>query len=370
MTQATIRDTREGYRLFLQYDGAIDMDELNERLAISGYLPVSSRTIRHYRNLFEAGFNRYISINRFEISRRSQPYDDLFYRSRYSYRPANIEVALLFPKNLSEIELVGQAIQVCDIGTLIHIRGDSALAMYEQLRPRYGDAVTVWSNETRRTVEGRVVESHLNYGQDGSLTGALIEIEYLGLLSVIEDIGSRQLPTERYWLEVVPIDGLRETMDELGRQFHSVFDVLEGLRAMLNEAAQESESDSYVSPPIVEELTVSSPASLILQVSPVLIELMIVVYGLLHMRNLWFKGSETKERVLQSRDQRIADETERRRNDQRIQEVENSTCNDLARAVLSAFPTSRSSSKKLRRIAHKEVILPLRRIRDMRFRKT
>ena len=69
MANATPRDTRAGFDIYQSADGAISLDDLNARLARAGYGPVARRTLTHYRHLVEAGYNRYIAINRFDVAR-------------------------------------------------------------------------------------------------------------------------------------------------------------------------------------------------------------------------------------------------------------------------------------------------------------
>ncbi len=67
MANATYRDCRAGFDVFRRYGGSIARDDLNVELVEAGYGVVSDRTFGHYRKLLRSGFDRYISINRFDI---------------------------------------------------------------------------------------------------------------------------------------------------------------------------------------------------------------------------------------------------------------------------------------------------------------
>ena len=71
MANATTRDARAGFAMYLQSSEGITLDVINARLEASGYGAIAQRTLTHYRKLVSAGFNRYISINRFDVARAS-----------------------------------------------------------------------------------------------------------------------------------------------------------------------------------------------------------------------------------------------------------------------------------------------------------
>ena len=86
MANATTRDARAGFAIYVQSSGGITLDAINARLEASGYGAIAQRTLTHYRNLVKAGFDRYISINRFDVARASRAYENMSTLSRYRYR--------------------------------------------------------------------------------------------------------------------------------------------------------------------------------------------------------------------------------------------------------------------------------------------
>ena len=77
MANATQRDSRAGFTIYRESGGGISRDALNDQLVSAGYGPVSDRTVTHYRSLLVAGFDRYISINRFDVARSASRFEDL-----------------------------------------------------------------------------------------------------------------------------------------------------------------------------------------------------------------------------------------------------------------------------------------------------
>ena len=61
-------DAAEGYRLYRQHQGDIELGEVNEYLTGLGLREVSPRMYIHYRRLFSHGYESYIPINRFDVA--------------------------------------------------------------------------------------------------------------------------------------------------------------------------------------------------------------------------------------------------------------------------------------------------------------
>lgn len=98
MANATYRDCRAGFDVFRRYGGSIARDNLNLELVEAGYGVVSDRAFRHYRKLLRSGFDRYISINRFDISRAAIPFEDASANPRYHFDQTDQGVRLLIAK--------------------------------------------------------------------------------------------------------------------------------------------------------------------------------------------------------------------------------------------------------------------------------
>ncbi len=61
-------DAAEGYRLYRQHSGGVELDEINEYLRGIGLREVSPRMYLHYQRLARFGYEAYIPINRLDVA--------------------------------------------------------------------------------------------------------------------------------------------------------------------------------------------------------------------------------------------------------------------------------------------------------------
>ena len=297
MANATTRDARAGFAIYLQASGGIQLDEINARLETSGYGRIAQRTLTHYRNLVKAGFNRYISINRFDVARASRAYDNMSSLSRYRHRSTHRQVEIFFTKKTKYLELTGTITEVSDAGGIVQFSGDDMIDKLRYFKPGTGDSVIVRRPDQDRHIEGVVVDSDLK-----SLP-AFVEIEYSGLVSLDHLTGGVSLPTLPAWIRISAEDSISPTIDVVGRRLHYFFDLLEGVRAVLNETGRQCDQVIYASPPTVEEIRLASPALLLLHLPPELLYLMplpligglYVLPKTIEMRKSWHEGTKEKK---------------------------------------------------------------------------
>ncbi len=291
MANATPRDARAGFAIYRQRDGAIELDAINSRLEESGYGRIAQRTLTHYRNLVKAGFNRYISINRFDVARASRPYENMSTLSRYRYHAVGQEIIVIFSKNSEILEVQGQMIESGDVGAVLTFSNEESLQKLRQYTPRPGVYLTLHKVNSPTSISATVIECDLESSP------VLLEVEYTTLVSLAEIEDS--VPSHSVLAEFTLIsgtDGL-EAMDVIGRRLHNFFDLLEGMRALLNEAGRYSGDDMYAAPPVVHEIRISSPAVLLLQVSHDLISLVpwpLLIALFPAWRKTWYKGTREK----------------------------------------------------------------------------
>ncbi len=216
MANATPRDTRAGFDSFKSSGGQIALDDLNAQLYEAGYGPVSKRTHRHYRNLIDAGFSRYISINRFDVARAADPYGDPSSNARYFYEESDQGVRVVFAKSNKLMETFGRATEVGEVGALLRVEERDVIDGLRKMKPQAGDMVTVRFLEMGRSVGGTVVEA------DVKSEPSVVEIEY-GRLITIASLGlGDPLPTaEARFVLSGPADD-DTTLDVTGqRLYHS-----------------------------------------------------------------------------------------------------------------------------------------------------
>lgn len=297
MANATTRDARAGFAIYLQSPEDTSLDTLNARLRDSGYGPIAQRTLTHYRNLARAGFNRYISINRFDVARASRAYENLSSLGRYRYHRTHRTVDVLFAKNNRLLETKGQIIEVGDVGAILEFTDDDAVEALDTFRPRSGDSVSLRQRETAVAIAGSVIDSDLNR------VPVVVEIEYDRLLSVEGFTANSALATAPIWIRIQADELAPPTLDTVGRRLHYFFDLLEALRAVFNEAGRQCDTTMYASPPTIQELRLASPALLLLQLPPELAMLMpwTILGGMyllpktIEMRKTWHEGTAIKK---------------------------------------------------------------------------
>lgn len=342
MANATTRDARAGFAIYLQRDGAIGLEAINSRLEESGYGHIAQRTLTHYRNLVRAGFNRYISINRFDVARASRPYENMSTLSRYRYRRIDRDVSVVFSKGGELLEVRGKVTEAGDVGAVIAFSGEDVLQELRQYAPRSGTSLNLYHAKAPSAVSAAVIDCDL------ASSPALAEIEYTTLVSLaeIENIS----PLQDFLVEFKILSGDQDpaTIDVIGRHLHNFFDLLEGIRTLLNEAGRHSTQPTYAAPPVVQEIRMASPAALLLQVPPELISLVswpLLIALLPSWRKAWHKGTRKKrEAQLVNAKRHIAEldlEAKRAESNLYLEIVEN---------VRTQLPNSRIPDDKLREI--------------------
>ena len=291
MANAKTRDARAGFAIYLKSSEGITLDAINARLESSGYGTIAQRTLTHYRNLVKAGFDRYISINRFDVARASRAYENMSTLSRYRYRSTDQEVSVLFSRGSWLLEAQGKLTESGDVGSVIEFSDEDVLAELQRFRPRSGVAVTLYHANGPKSINGVVIDCDL------TSRPALVEIEYATLVSLAEIEDSRPLQHRLVQFRLISEDQDVTTIDVIGRRLHHFFDLLEGIRALLNEAGRYSEEYTYAAPPVVQEIRVASPAVLLLQVPPELVSLVswpLLLALLPSLRKVWHQGTREK----------------------------------------------------------------------------
>ena len=293
MANATTRDARAGFAIYLQSSEGVTLDEINARLEASRYGTVAQRTLTHYRKLVSAGFNRYISINRFDVARASRAYENMSSLGRYRYRPTRQEISIVFAKGSRFFEARGYVVEVGDVGAMIEFSDEHQIVGIQRFKPSRGDRVILSYAGSIEASTGVVVDSDLESDP------VLVEIEHARLISVaeIEDLPS--LPTTSFRFRLIAASDNTITIDVLGRRLQHFFDLLEGVRALLNEAGRQSDAYAYAAPPVVMEIRLASPAVLLIQLPPELVSIISwsLLAGILAttMRKKWHEGTLIKK---------------------------------------------------------------------------
>jgi hypothetical protein len=259
---ASQRDTRAGFEIYRATGGAIGVDDLNLRLADGGHKPVSLRTYNHYRSLLQAGYTRYVSINRFDVARASEPYESASGNGRYSYRATDLAVRAVFAKSSKVLDASGRSVEIGDVGALLRFDDPVAVTGLRAFKPQPGGALSVRFPVAERTVPARIVEA------DVQARSATVEVEFAHLISIAGVGAASALPVveTRFTLEGQP-SATSPSLDELNRRLYHFLELIEGLRALVNRAGESPPRPAYAEPPVLDHLTAASPPVLSLRLA-------------------------------------------------------------------------------------------------------
>lgn len=255
MANATTADARAGYEVYRTSGFTASRAAINDALEQAGHNPVSDRMHRHYRQLAAAGFDRYISINRFDVSRASEPYSSLSAKSQYQYLETGAGVRVTFPRGRNLVEAFGRADRIGESGLIVTFTDSSTVEALSAkgTRPNVAEWVRVDMLDPSRQVEGRIIEVERTEDQ------VTLEVEFDRLQSIAEYVDREPLEMSSYEFRVIAGDFDEPTVDVIGRQLYSLFELIETARSIVNEAAHVAEGDYYASVAKVDRLSMQSP---------------------------------------------------------------------------------------------------------------
>ncbi len=294
MANATPRDSRAGYSIYRGSGGQLSRNDLNDQLTKAGYGPISDRTMSHYRALFDAGFDRYISINRFDVARSASRFDDLGASPRYGSQSSGEGVRLIIAKGDQLWDATAIVESVSETGAVLRFADPQYASGLEALKVRSSDYVYLNFLETGRSETARVVEV------DTATRPPILEVQFAHLISLAELSSRPTLPMVRLAFRVhSDTDTSLTTADQLARRLRLLFEFVDELRFLANDAARRADAREYSAPPIVDRLNVASPIELTLGVTSIVGQLL--PYGLISLalgliwvipekRKTWLEG--------------------------------------------------------------------------------
>ena len=347
MANANYRDARVGFAIYFRSHGAISIEELNELLKADGYGPIAQRTMTHYKNLLAAGFNRYISINRFDVARASRAYDNMSNLSRYKYRRTNQDVTVIFTKRTKILEVHGKLIEIGDVGAIVEFSDENSIEELKNFKPSVKNRVVLYNSNLKKEINGVVLTC------DMVSQPILVEFEYNRLVSVSEIEDTISLPSQRVRFNLLSNEESSVKIDVIGRRLYHFFELLEGIRALYNETSSQSKDFNYAPPPLVSEIKVASPATLVLQFPPELVALvswplllLIPMQWIVSVRKTWHEGT------LQKKEAQLTDVKKR--------SIEESLTSEIVINTRIQLPESRISEEELMRIVQTYILPPYR----------
>lgn len=328
---ATFRDARAGFDLFRSRAGQITIEELNAQLTQAGYRAIAPRTMDHYHSLMREGYDRYVSINRFDVARASIPYENSSALARYDYANVDLGVSVMFAKGSRLLEALGRASQVGDVGAVLSFSDSDVMQGLKRLKPQPGNMVTIRFLEAGRTVGGRIV------GTDLITDPPNVEVQYSRIVSVA-DIGvGTALSSQETSFRLVAAEG-DLTFELVNRQLFAFFELIEGLRSLINEVGSAASYRFYAEPPVIRRMNMASPLDLDMDLATILTELVpwgaAVVFlkaagAIPKKRREWYEGSERKNesklRELEVEEKRLSLEQKQAESDLRSELIQRLT---------------------------------------------
>ena len=287
MPNASSDATRAGFEIYRALPQPVDHGQLNTELAKAGFDPISARTFNHYGKLVKAGYNRYLSINRFDVARASRAYENASATSRYRYQNTNIRVRLRLATSNRTIDTIGRITQIGEPGAVVEFTGDSAVRNLHTTRPRVGDELSLELSRTGRVLGGRVADIFF------ATRRCVVEVEFATLASMsdlvpvsdgtdsagsADSLGNsfrtvRSPAPQSIQFTLQASAGVASaepapTADLTGRRLYYLLELLEGARALVNRVSLASEDGGYAAPPTLHRLQAQSAISMTVDVPP------------------------------------------------------------------------------------------------------
>src|SRR5206468_5917979 len=103
---ARTEDARAGWDIFKSGVNE-SLDDINQQLMALGRAPVSNRMFKHYKRLANAGFDRYVTINRFDTMNLPDPFTDRSVLGRYVFTDSNVQTELILHQRRGDVVVVG-----------------------------------------------------------------------------------------------------------------------------------------------------------------------------------------------------------------------------------------------------------------------
>jgi hypothetical protein len=324
MSNATSAEVRAAWAIFRDKP-YLTRDQLNARLARSGVRETTLRMFGHFQNLIDAGFDRYIAINRFDVARASRPFENATTNPRYLFYDVEVPVTMIVTRATGVFEATGTAQRVGEVGAILSFSGVADLKGLKRSRVATNDFVQLRFETSDRLIVARVAEKE----SDDDLL--LIEVEYSRLQAISEFTEVSELPEEHRRLLIKGDEPSDRAADLIGRRLYYTLEALEACRALANEALRPTttahdESIEMVAPPRIEQLRLINPLVIDIQAAGALGVILSAAWLVVA------QGSKAYERVVNVRSTKKVDEARVRRTDAGTASIQVNT--DAKRLVL------------------------------------
>lgn len=276
MPNASPADVRAGWEIF-RTNPDVTLDQLNAQLAKTKNHAVSNRTLQHYRGLLKAGFDRYVSINRFDVARAAKPYEGLSAVPRYFYYGIDVPVAISYQRK-KDVNVHGRATRIGEIGALLTITNPADVEAIKKARPPIDSFIALaFETPVNEHAVARVIETEVD-------VSAYIEVEFSRLHAVSKLLSAQPLPADRVLVTVIGKRADDRAADLIGRRVFYTLEAVETCRALTNEVLRTEASGGtlrLVDPPQLQRLRLENPLFFGLQIPAALGSLLLAGWGLI-----------------------------------------------------------------------------------------
>lgn len=286
MPNASPADVRAGWEVFHRNPDIL-LEALNRELERRGRGPVAERSLRHYRSLLNAGFDRYVSVNRFDVARASRPYESASATPRYFYYGTHVYVEIRYVRQGTAIAVKGIAERIGEVGALITFDDIDTVKVLREHRPTVNAYITIYVPDVEEEYLSRVIESEVEDRE------ALIEVEFTRVQSISDLAKAQPISTAGVSVRLHPTDNSDRVADLIGRRIYYALEAVEASRAVINEVLR-SETERITlriaDPPELRRLGYRNPVDIVLIAPPAIGS--ILVAGWLIMRSGLKSGAE------------------------------------------------------------------------------
>lgn len=151
---------------------------------------IHERSLRHYGNLLRAGYDRYVSVNRFDVASASRAYENSSALGRYQYLPAHVGVRMTLARDGDLMEVIGTTERLGDVGAQLVFDNPGDAIGLEKAKLHSNQMVRLDFLDPARSTAARVIEV------DISADRASVEVEFARLQSVVDYTNRDPLPTD------------------------------------------------------------------------------------------------------------------------------------------------------------------------------
>ena len=209
---------------------------------------------------------------------------------------------------------------------------------------------------------GRVVEVDLKSRP------AIIEIDFSKLTSIASLTSGQEIVAEAVGYQLIPPLDEVLTVDLVGRRLYLFFELIEGFRALVNAAGSRQSEPIYAAPPLLDRLSVASPADITIFVAATVHQLVplagvsvaLKAFGLVvDKRKTFHEGTKAKydARISRIEAEMKEAELERRR-------AASAFTREVVERLRQAIPSGNFSQAEIEQMIERDILPTLERLAE------